>query len=76
MGHKQLMFDLGGCAFSQLCAHSEHESVAKSINQMGLGPIFHRILTLKPVELKFQQTQPSWIGIKLQFYNVIFEARM
>lgn len=75
-GHTQLMFALGSCDCSQPCAHSEHESVAKSINPMGLRPIFHWIWALKPVELNLVSANTTfWIGIKLQFYNMIFKPK-
>lgn len=54
-----------------------HASVAKSINPMGLRPIFLGVLTLKPVE---PNTVPAnttfWIGIKLQFCNMIFRPKV
>lgn len=54
-----------------------HASVAKSVNPMGLRPIFHGVLTLKPVE---PNTVPAntafWIGIKLHICNMIFKPEI
>lgn len=54
-----------------------HASVAKSINPMGPRPIFHGVLTLKPVEPNTVPVNTTfWIGIKLQFCNMIFKPKI
>lgn len=54
-----------------------HASVAKSITPMGLRPIFHGVLTPKPVEPNTVPPNTTfWIGIKLHFCNMIFKPKI
>lgn len=77
MGHTQPMAEMMMTAV--IPVHTQtlwHVSVAKFINPMGLRQIPHGVLILKPVEPNSIPAKTTfWIGIKLQFCNVIFKPK-